>query len=68
MTAKTEKCFVCGRKLGRNPKVVTCSDEQTVYVGVECYREITRGGAFGYQPPSGGPRLYLLQLKPMRCA
>jgi hypothetical protein len=68
MTAKTEKCFACGRKLGRTPKLVTCADDQTVHVGVECYREITKGGADGYQPPRGGPRLYLIQFKPLRSA
>jgi hypothetical protein len=53
-------CFACGRALGRHPKRVDTRDAQTVFVGRECYRLIAASGPAGYQPPRGGPRLYLL--------
>ena len=49
------KCFACGRRLGRNPNVAVCEDEQSVFVGSECYKQI---GLRGWKPPKGGPRLY----------
>lgn len=58
------ECFACGRKLGRNPKLVTCEDEQDVFVGTECGKEIERAGALGWLPPKGGPRLYDLRHDP----
>jgi len=63
--AHIEKCYACNRKLGKTPHLVTCCDEQTVYVGRECYKLIVAGGKQGYQPPLGGPRLYLLECKPV---
>lgn len=57
-------CFACGRKLGGNPALVTCEDEQDVLVGSECYDLIRRAGAEGFQPPRGGPRLYTLSHDP----
>lgn len=59
----TEPCFACGRKLGKNPKLVDTRDDQTVFVGRECFKLIVTAGENGYQPPSGGPRLYLLEDK-----
>jgi hypothetical protein len=56
----TRKCFACGRKLGSNPYPVDTRDDQWVYVGSECYKLIMRAGLEGYQPPLGGPRLYVL--------
>lgn len=51
-----ERCFACGRKVGKNPHVAITSDvAQIVYVGVECFKQI---GPEGWQPPLGGPRLY----------
>ena len=58
-----QHCFACGKKLGMMPQLVTCKDDQTVHVGIECYRLIKATGKDGYQPPKGGPRLYLLQFK-----
>ena len=63
-TETNDKCFACGRKLGKSPKLVTCADEQTVYVGSECYKLIVAAKHEGYQPPRGGPRLYLMEKKP----
>lgn len=55
-----ERCFACDRALGRNPYRVDTRDDQTVFVGVECYRLVAAAGEAGYQPPRGGPRLWLL--------
>ena len=53
-------CFACGRKLGRNPALVDTRDGQTAHVGAECFRLVKAAGETGYQPPLGGPRLYLI--------
>lgn len=67
MPRTADRCFVCGRRLGRNPLLVTCADEQDVFVGSECAKLIERAGAAGYQPPDGGPRLYVLAHDPKGC-
>lgn len=55
------RCFACNRKLGKNPKLVDTRDGQTVFVGRECFKLIRQSGVLkGYQPPKGGPRLYLI--------
>lgn len=54
------KCFACDRKLGRNPALVDTRDGQIVNVGSECFKLIKIAGEVGYQPPQGGPRLFLL--------
>ncbi len=56
------KCFACDRKLGRNPAGAITIDGQFVYVGSKCYTLIKQGGQSGYQPPTGGPRLYQAHL------
>lgn len=57
--APRERCFACGRLIRRtNPHRVDTRDDQTVYVGPECYRLVMNAGDAGYQPPLGGPRLY----------
>lgn len=61
MSNANEKCFACGRQLGKTPHRVDTRDDQTVFVGRECYKLIERAGETGYQPPRGGPRLYLLK-------
>lgn len=54
-----DKCFACDRTLGENPAKACTSDwAQTVFVGFECHKLITKAGPLGYQPPTGGPRLY----------
>lgn len=55
----TERCFACNRTLGKRPAVVDTRDGQTVFVGRECFKLIKAAGEAGYQPPLGGPRLYL---------
>ena len=62
-------CFVCNRKLGKRPALVTCEDEQDVYVGRECFKLIRAAGAQGYLPKADkngitGPRLFLLEFDP----
>jgi hypothetical protein len=55
-----ERCFACGRVLGVRPLLVDTRDAQTVFVGAECAKQITASGNEGWQPPRGGPRLYLM--------
>lgn len=55
------KCFACDHALGKNPTLVDTRDAQTVYVGSECLKKIKAAGESGWQPPKGGPRLYLLK-------
>lgn len=54
----TEKCFACGRKLGKHPRMVDTRDAQIVCVGRDCFALVKSAGAKGYQPPGGGPRLF----------
>lgn len=58
-----DKCFACDKPLGKSPALVDTRDAQTVYVGSECFKKIRAAGDSGYQPPLGGPRLYLLRDK-----
>jgi uncharacterized protein (DUF169 family) len=58
-----ETCYACGKKMrGRSNDVVT-SDNQAQCVGSDCLKHIRRGGAEGFQPKRGGPRLYLPDFK-----
>jgi hypothetical protein len=57
----SNQCFVCERKLGKNPKLVDTRDCQKVFVGSECYKKIKAAGKQGWQPPKGGPKLYLIE-------
>lgn len=64
------RCFACDRKLGKNPATVTTGETFTdsdgvtrqyvLVVGSECFKKIQAAGYPGWQPPTGGPRLYLL--------
>lgn len=59
-------CYACDRPLKRNGDEleayrVDTRDHQTVFVGPECFRKIKAAGDAGYQPPLGGPKLYLLR-------
>ncbi len=62
----TQKCFACDKKLGNNPKIADTRDDQTVYVGPDCYKRIVAAGEAGYRPsswdieiPNGELRLYV---------
>jgi hypothetical protein len=61
---KEEPCFACGRPGAT--RMVDTRDDQIVRVGSDCYRKIESAGEKGYQPPRGGPRLYLMKEHP-RC-
>lgn len=62
MTTQTpQQCFACDKRLGQIPHVADTRDDQFVLVGSECYKRIKAAGESGYQPPKGGPRLYLIQ-------
>ncbi len=56
----SEKCFACDRPLGKRPKLVDTRDGQKVFIGASCFRLIEQSGDTGYQPPRGGPKLYLI--------
>lgn len=58
---RREPCFACRKRMRGLGYLVGCKDDQTVFVGAECFREIKKAGTDGYQPPKGGPRLYLVQ-------
>lgn len=54
-----ERCFACGRPVTlRGCRCVT-ADGQRVEVGNNCYKLVRAAGDAGYQPPLGGPRIYL---------
>lgn len=57
------KCFACDRQIKATAHVVTCTDEQIVYVGPCCFKKTANAGLEGYQPSKGGPRLYTLEAK-----
>ncbi len=61
MSTAGERCFACGRRLGAAAVVVDTRDSQSVAVGRECYKLVVAAGDVGYQPPKGGPRLWLLR-------
>ncbi len=61
----SEKCFACNRAFRRNafgaivhPQAITI-DGQRVAIGHDCNKKIAASEREGYQPPLGGPRLWL---------
>ncbi len=58
------RCYACD-KLGAS-YLVACIDDQTVFVGADCFRKIKKAGAIGYQPQKGGPRLFTIAAKEAR--
>ena len=60
--SESERCFACDRPLAAIKNFVITEDlAQTVAVGHDCYRKIRKMDARGgYQPPLGGPRLFLI--------
>lgn len=54
-----EPCFVCGKKLGRNPPRVKCEDDQLPFVGSECIKRVVEAGTKGFLT-SRGPKVYSL--------
>lgn len=60
----TEKCFACDKPLhARKFLVQSAVDEQTMFVGPDCYEHVLRAGEQGWQPPFGGPRLKLIPVE-----
>lgn len=55
----TRRCFACGRPLFTLDYTADVRDGQIVYVGPECHKKIIQAGPEGWQPPKGGPRLWL---------
>lgn len=63
--SQDEKCYACGRPFRRNshgqivahPEALTI-DGQRQFVGADCMKRIAAAGAVGFQPESGGPRLF----------
>jgi hypothetical protein len=61
LSAPPVRCFACNKSMKGSRYLAACQDDQTVFVGPECFREIRKSGSDGYQPELGGPRLYLVQ-------
>ena len=57
-----DKCFACNNKRASHAAVT--SDGQLVFVGSECIKKIRAAGTVGYQPPLGGPVLFLVENAP----
>lgn len=55
-----DRCFACGRPMGCSPAMVDTADGRYVFVGRSCASLIAKAGDAGYDPPTGGPTLYLL--------
>lgn len=56
-----ERCFACNKLIKNSPPYFTArveSETTIVYVGPDCHKRIANSGGEGYQPPTGGPRLY----------
>src|SRR5918999_4110520 len=60
MQTEKQKCFACDKTLMKSRRLVDTRDGQTVCVGSECLALIKPVGEAGYQPPKGGPRLWLI--------
>lgn len=56
-----QKCFACGKALELIRLRVDTRDDQIVFVGPDCFRKVQSAGESGYQPPLGGPRLWMLE-------
>lgn len=53
------KCFACGKKLGKYGELADTRDDQVVLVGSECSKHIMKAGSEGYVPLKGGARLFM---------
>jgi hypothetical protein len=60
LSAPAARCFACNKPMKGSRHLVACQDDQTAFVGPECFRKIRKSGAAGYQPELGGPRLYII--------
>lgn len=62
-----ERCFACNREIKTMVyektymDVLVDGENTTVRVGMECYRKVRKMDKHGgYQPPLGGPKLFLV--------
>jgi hypothetical protein len=46
----TDKCFACDRPL-KGKHLVDTRDDQTVFVGPDCFKRVKAAGDAGWQPP-----------------
>ena len=59
LPTSTYRCFACDRVIRRKePLRADTRDDQWVYVGNECAKNVEQAGNAGWQPSRGGPRLY----------
>ncbi len=61
---RDEKCFLCGRKLGKHPMLADTRDDQIVAIGSECAKLVRQAGELGYGGPDWKPgyvKVYLLK-------
>ena len=61
VTENDYRCYACDHyvKAGKSPRIVWTSDGQLQWVGYCCYKKISKAKKKGYQPPLGGPRLFI---------
>lgn len=58
------RCFACDRIIrDQKPKMADTRDGQEVFVGKDCLEKILSAGEAGYQPPTGGPKLYPMPVR-----
>lgn len=58
VAADKGRCFACAKPL-KNAEIADTRDGQIVFVGSDCFQKIRASGQDGYQPPLGGPRLWM---------
>jgi len=59
--ARQEKCYACDKPIGNIATEVDTRNSQKIYVGSDCFKKIKQAGDKGWQPPKGGPKLYLIK-------
>lgn len=47
-----QRCFLCGRKLGKHPTLADTRDDQLVFIGSECAKLVNSAGDKGYDGPN----------------
>lgn len=54
-----ERCYACGKAMRSRPNNVWTIDGQPQPVGRDCFKKVQSALGMGWQPPRGGPRLFL---------
>lgn len=58
-----DRCYACGKRFrdpnNRQAAFLPDDGHASVLVGPECFRKIVKAAHQGYQPQSGGPRLFV---------